>query len=336
MPPTALIKKAIRNPAKVPRYVLKKILSRLRRGYFESYRRLSSIDRQQKLVHEFTDQDEFALIILDACRYDEFSKMYEGYLDGELQRVWASGRWTAEYVERTWTQSHNLTYINSAPVISDLYFEDRGSAYRPEEHISNLANVWQTHWEPDLETVPAEAVTAVALDEIQDGPTRLVAHYMQPHVPYIGEIRLEEVGDTELQIESAASHELDADTILDHENKSTYDLLELLENDQISDGKLKTVYRSNLEYVFENVIQLVRRLDCPVIITADHGEHLGEKGKYLHEEDSTLIRQVPWFTVSEDEIGTQSDQPFNYQGDVEPATDVTKDIEDRLESLGYV
>ena len=335
MPPVELIKKAIRSPAKVPQYSLNKSLSILKSGWLETYRRSLLISSQKELIHKFTNQDEFALVILDACRYDEFGKIYDNYLSGELQKVWASGRWTAEYVERTWTDNHDLTYINTAPVISNRYFEDIGSSYRPEEHISNLVNIWESHWEPDLETVPAEAVTAVALDEIRNKPTRLVAHYMQPHVPYIGEVRLDEVDCTKLEIESAASQGLDADTILDYENRSTYDLLEMLEKEKISNEELMNAYESNLEYVFESVVQLVRRLDCPVVITADHGEHLGEEEKYLHEEDSTLIRQVPWLTVSEDETGTQSDQPFNYEGNVEPVTDVSKDIEDRLESLGY-
>lgn len=329
---TSLLKQAIHAPEKAAQYLPRKILPMIKNGYFELYRSASAISKQRTLIHEFTDQDEFALVILDACRYDEFEKIYHNYLDGELQRTWASGRWTAEYVERTWTQTHKLTYVNSAPVISNLYFENRDSAYRPEEHISSLVDVWRTHWEPDLETVPAEAVTAVALDQVQDGPTRLVAHYMQPHVPYIGDSELHQATSAE----PPAGHELDARTILEHENRSTYLLLELLEAGEISDEELKSAYRRNLDYVFQSVVQLVRRLDCPVVITADHGEHLGENGKHLHEEDSTLIRQVPWFTVSEDEIGTQSDLPFEYDGNVEPATDVSTDIVDRLESLGYV
>lgn len=332
MATTSLIKKAIRTPEKAARSLPRKISSTLKDEYFEFYRRASAINKQKTLIEEFTDQDEFALIILDACRYDEFEKVYNNYLNGKLQRAWASGRWTAEYVERTWTRTHELTYINSAPVISDLYFEDRSSTYKPDEHLSNLVDVWRTHWDPELETVPAEAVTAVALDKIQDEPTRLVAHYMQPHVPYIGDFRL----DQAMMTEAPDARELDAGTILEHENESTYLLLELLEEGQISEEELKTAYRHNLDYVFQSVVQLVRRLDCPVVITADHGEHLGENGKHLHEEDSTLIRQVPWFTVSEDEIGTQSDQPFEYDGPVEPVTDVSTDIADRLESLGYV
>lgn len=333
MVPTSALSGALNVPKTVARYLPRGISSTIKNAYFELYRSASAISRQKRLIHELTDRDEFALIVLDACRYDEFENIYENYLDGNLQRAWASGRWTAEYVERTWTQTHDLAYINSAPVISDHYFADRDSAYRPEEHITNLVNVWRTHWEPELETVPAEAVTAVAVDKVQENEaTRLVAHYMQPHVPYIGEVRL----DQATKAAQPAEQDLDAGTILEKENRSTYLLLELLEEGKISNAELRSAYRHNLDYVFQSVVQLVRRVDCPVVITADHGEHLGEGGKHLHEEDSTLIRQVPWFTVSESEIGTKSGQPFEYDGPVESTTDVSADIANRLESLGYV
>lgn len=332
MEPTSLLRGATGVPERAARYLPRRISSTIRKGYFEFYRSVSAIERQKPLIREFTDRDEFMLVVLDACRYDEFERIYDNYLDGKLQRAWASGRWTAEYVERTWTGTHELTYVNSAPVISNRYFEQRESTYRPTEHLSNLVDVWQTHWDPQLETVPAEAVTAVALDQARDGPTRVVAHYMQPHVPYVGTARLNHTTSTE----QLAGQEVDPDTVLEHENRSTYMLLDMLEKGQISEEELHSAYRDNLDYVFRSVVELVRRVECPVVITADHGEHLGENGKYLHEEDSTLIRQVPWFTVSEEEIGTQAGHPFEYDGRVEPATDGSTEITDRLESLGYV
>jgi hypothetical protein len=77
--------------------------------------RLLSLDYQRDLINELTDTDEFLLVILDACRYDTFDRIVPDYLKGDLSRVIASGRWTAEYTQRTWTDTYDLTYLSSCP-----------------------------------------------------------------------------------------------------------------------------------------------------------------------------------------------------------------------------
>jgi glucan phosphoethanolaminetransferase (alkaline phosphatase superfamily) len=84
------------------------------------------------------------------------------------------------------------------------------------------------------------------------------------------------------------------------------------------------------------VVRLVERVNCHVVVTADHGEHLGENGYYLHEEDSVSVRQVPWLIMNENEIGTvantkdysNSHNPASYSGSVAK-------VEDQLRHLGY-
>lgn len=48
-----------------------------------------------------TDEEEFVLVVLDACRFDAFDLLYGEYLSGDLRKVLAAGRWTADYVRRT-------------------------------------------------------------------------------------------------------------------------------------------------------------------------------------------------------------------------------------------
>jgi glutaredoxin len=84
------------------------------------------------------------------------------------------------------------------------------------------------------------------------------------------------------------------------------------------------------------VVRLVERVNCPVVVTTDHGEHLGENGYYLHEEDSVRVRQVPWLVVNKNEIGTvtnmnefsNSHSPASYSGS-------ESEVEEQLRQLGY-
>ena len=77
-------------------------------------------------------------------------------------------------------------------------------------------------------------------------------------------------------------------------------------------------------------------VNCPVVVTADHGEHLGENGYYLHEEDSVIVRQVPWLIVEKNKVGvvtnrkdpSETHRASSYSGS-------ERDVEEQLRQLGY-
>jgi len=65
---------------------------------------------------------------------------------------------------------------------------------------------------------------------------------------------------------------------------------------------LRKAYLENLKLVLEHVAVLVDRVlkmnpGAKIIITANHGELLGEDGLFSHGIDHPLIRIVPWFRV---------------------------------------
>ncbi|RJS97461.1 sulfatase-like hydrolase/transferase [Halococcus sp. IIIV-5B] len=329
-----LLRKAIANPRKVPRAFWERVGQD---AALEAYRRAHRIDSQRTRIHEFVSNDEFALIVLDACRYDVFKRLHSRFITGDLQRVWASGRWTAEYAARTWTEYYDLTYINSMPVNSDFYFELRGKSHRPSEHIETLVHVWEDGWDPERGTVPAETMTDTALGYAsQMDDIGLVVHYAQPHVPYIGATEILPWNDdpTEESSQNTGMRQL----LSEGQDRPTQRIYNRIKNGQISVHELHRAYTDNLEYVLAEVVRLVRRLDCPVAITGDHGEHLGENDRYLHESDSILIRQVPWFIVDPNTIDRRRIEEKYREMEIFPSDDyqVTEGIEDRLASLGYV
>lgn len=58
------------------------------------------MQKQKNLINE---RDWDCLVILDACRYDYFEKVYEDYLSGDLRKVLSSGSCTEEWLNKTVT-----------------------------------------------------------------------------------------------------------------------------------------------------------------------------------------------------------------------------------------
>ena len=326
------VAKGIKNPGLAASHLYRRSKEAIVRSRLELYRRRRDIQRQKHLIEEFVSQDEFILVILDACRYDVFEEICCNYVDGELSKVWSSGRWTADYVRRTWDDSYDLTYLSSIPVVSDFYFEIRGDEFRPSNYFDEVIPLWDSEWDPELGTVPADEVTDTALAySTQPDQTRLVAHYPQPHVPYVGDTMILPWDSKEVEYDLQELLEKDID-------RPTQRIYDQIKSGELPESELWKAYRDNLRYVLDEVVRLIRRVDCPVVVTADHGEHLGESGKYLHEKESCLIRQVPWFVLSSSETGTVPVEE-EYQG-VELAKgsqiQSSDEVKERLADLGYV
>jgi bisphosphoglycerate-independent phosphoglycerate mutase (AlkP superfamily) len=99
-------------------------------------------------------------------------------------------------------------------------------------------------------------------------------------------------------------------------------------------------YVENLEVVLEEVDKLLDDLGGKTVVTADHGNLVGERlspiptrRKYghpygVHTEE---LLKVPWFVVdSDDRRNVSSDPPV----DLESISDET--VDERLDALGYV
>ena len=114
---------------------------------------------------------------------------------------------------------------------------------------------------------------------------------------------------------------------------------------------LRKAYLSNLRGVLEEVTGLLRCLSGRVVITADHGEHLGESMCYTHTggSESPYLRDVPWLEIERSaeecqlsaEMSEDAGQgPGDGQGDGSVRDEDSRmdqeKIEARLRALGYV
>ena len=280
----------------------------------------------------FLESDWDYCLVLDACRYDVFSEVYDEYLDGTLEKRRSVGSSTPEWAYRTFTDEHDIAYFSSNPFINDLGIplnELKWGAscdyeWTASDHISNVFDVWKTGWDDDLGTVPPDSL-GEAFHEHQDAveaADRTVLHYMQPHAPYLARgkgqklkqiqkgIRKQEEAEKEGGDSGGALSAL-GDTIRPKvENKLEGSelaqkaglWLELDPTDLVKNGTrdaAMALYEENLRIALESVADLIPELDGTVIVTADHGEAFGEEGVWEHHIETYIpaLMEVPWLEV---------------------------------------
>lgn len=281
--------------------------------------------------------DNFCLVVLDACRYDVFAEMFEEYFIGGTEPIWATGRDTFEYLRFLWPEVYDFPYITAAsPVTSEKFefnnwdsarglaasgqqlFDDYGG-YVPSNHFPNLVEVWRSSWDESLGVCPPEPVTDTAVEVIDDtASNRAVVHYFQPHGPFIGDEEF--LGSIEKYDTDVRGGGIEAG------------IWDAVRNGDITDRKLRRLYTSNLRRVLPAVCELIRRTSFDkYVLMGDHGEALGEYGKYYHSIEHPKVRVVPWATIE----GVRTDAPEMWEYTPSEPTK-NKDTRARLRELGYI
>lgn len=266
------------------------------------------------------EEDWDTLILLDACRYDMFEE--ENDIPGDLQTRISAGSTSEEFLDRNFSgnEFYDTVYINTNPYLPKLGLDD-GTFHAVVDLLDE--------WDDDLQTIPPEIVVEAALDAHNRFPNkRLIVHFMQPHVPFIGE--------TGHQINAKGWDRnvagLPGETVwqqLRNGTDNTDPSLEL-----VWDG-----YRENLEIVLSHAEHLIEQLDGKTVVSSDHGNMVGERilpflsrPKYGHFYGvyTPELVCVPWHVVEhEDRRSISTDPPIATE---QRADDV---VEKRLDALGY-
>lgn len=265
------------------------------------------------------DQDWDNLVILDACRYDVFA--HRADLPGELERKQSRGSMTSQFLRANFDgrDLRNTVYVTASPMLRQNRKQNKVDA-----RLHATINIWNSDgWDDDLQTVPPAATAAAAKDAAEQYPNkRLLVHFMQPHVPFVG-------SDTEL-----------GETFDWGENGTGFWREWVIRDLGISDEILRQAYAENLDYVLPHVKKLLASLGGRTVVTADHGNMLGERafpvpihgyghpfGVYTEE-----LVAVPWLTVENGPrrriVTGEGQQPDLQASD----PDVTSE---RLRQLGY-
>ncbi|ELZ52530.1 MULTISPECIES: hypothetical protein [Halorubrum] len=244
------------------------------------------------------------LILLDCTRRDMLRSVLSEY--EYLSRVGehmtpgtSSAAWMRQTFKPEYAEEMNSTlHITGNPNTEQWVDED---------DFLHLNEVWRDGWSNEHATVLPSEITdrAIALHRELD-PERTILHYMQPHPPFIPD----DVGI----------------------DKSVEDLA----SEGYSQKELWELHLSNLRYVLDNLKTLLSNLEAErVIISSDHGQALGERGKWGHPGASRLdcLRRVPWSVTTGKDTEEYSPE---YRVDInEESGQVSRSTEQKLKNLGY-
>ena len=312
------------------------------------------------------------LIVLDACRYDYFDRLYRDYFDGDLTKKISIGSCTNQWRDKSFPDCYDdIVYISANPQISanlPVY------GYLAGDHFHKVHEIWKTGWDADSGTVLPETLTNAAIDIISNTTgKRFIIHYLQPHAPYLmPEIEPHgyDTGDIHADKTLAGSDKYGKSSAL--KEWLLKNLLKLFKNTNILTNypewilrqlllmppgcpmdaarrkygrkMLPAAYEATLERTLAQVAVLLKHLTGKIIITSDHGELLGENRLYAHPYgslDPTLI-EIPWLAIekAERQIDTEevtADQKLRIEAP--PPTDKTEteqqELIRKLKSLGY-
>jgi hypothetical protein len=306
--------RAIKNPTLAVDYVRHGLRLRARRYHGTVHRALAERRPTDVLDEEWDD-----LLILDGCRFDTFAEC--NAIDGDLQSRISHGSQSWEFLRENFAgaRAHDTVYVTANPFASRL-----------EDDVFHAVVDLLDEWDERLQTVPPETVAEAAIDAHRQFPDkRLIVHFMQPHYPFIGE------RGRNLDVRGYRPNQdggFDAPSVWKILRHDRY------EHDSVTREAVVEAYRENLELALPHVERLVAELPGLSVVTADHGNLLGERllpipvREYGHPRGlfSPALVRVPWLVVDDGSRRTVTSEPPVEQS---PAAEAV--VSSRLSALGY-
>lgn len=225
------------------------------------------------------------LIVLDACRYD----LFRGVVNENTVFIISGGSCTQEWLEWNFNgEFKDVIYIAGNPHLASANLL-KSFGFNP---FYKVIEVWDFGWNSSFKTVPPEEVTLAALETLKKYPNkRMIIHYNQPHHPFLSDSDL-------LRLDDGAWRKLEGR--IWEGKKTIWDAARLGE---VPIEKVWEGYKENLKLVMEEVKRLVDEVHGKVVITSDHGNHLGEYMVFGHTvglRTKELVK-VPWLVMKDEE-----------------------------------
>lgn len=248
-------------------------------------RRLAFLSIRENIEEEpegLKDKEWDNLIILDACRHDFYEEEF-----GDSDYRITEGSASKEYIKKNFSDQDfkNTVYITANPHLYEDIFSDL-TGRRPEDVFHTVFNTYEDKWDRQEGTVLPESVVkdAITAEKLFPGKRKII-HFMQPHGPFVG---------VEWDKGKLAKKKRSR-----NEEIGVFDEAQigLIDGERVVEG-----YRQNLSLLEEGIKELKEKLEGKTVVTADHGELLGEGGMYQHFEgcDAVALRKVPWDVIQEE------------------------------------
>jgi hypothetical protein len=278
--------------------------------YLGAWRRAGRAIRRGDHVY---DREWDVLLVLDACRLDLMQDVEEEWVR-PIDSIWSVGSSSPEWLEKTFDDVHQKEMAETVYVTGNPFSEPKVEA----EWFEELDEVWRYGWDDSIGTIPPAHLSGRVMAHHDREPEHMIVHYMQPHYPFVPDpigdrLRIENFGDMGTNV------------------------WDMLRRGQVTREAVWSSYRKNLEYVLEDVERLLGALDDEtVVVTADHGNGLGEWGIYGHPlyVQTPELRRVPWIELDAGEFDGSYDALS--VDDVRERSTVELADTEKLEHLGYV
>jgi hypothetical protein len=215
-------------------------------------------------------KEQFLLIVLDACRYDTFKFVFREYIQqGELSKVWSPAACTMEWLHAV--LGGNLQDVLAISGHGALSSKKTMWNYSGWKHFGQIIDVWDNP-NPDrwFNCHPEWILDAYKANCDAD---KTLVWFMQPHGPFISKPQMK------------------------------MPRLKAIEKNNNADDirQLHHAYTQHLRMAMPYVAECIKHCQVrPVVVTSDHGELLGEGGKFWHPPgcNDAIVREVPWLEIS--------------------------------------
>lgn len=257
------------------------------------------MNKQTKLIHE---KKWDILIVLDACRYDTFAKYCREYLgEGWLCKLTSPGTWTVAWLHKTFykTNMKDVIYVSSNPYINS---KDIATPFKSKDVFGKVVDAWNEGFDTITNFLPPSETNKYSFISIDlNRRKRFIIHYMQPHEPYIIYGEKNHVKGKFSMLKKIVFEFVSDNimwTIMDKFGFEPWSYTEQLWREYGKEGIIEG-YEENLKIVLKSVKQFITKYpNKKIVITADHGERLGERNRYGHGgRRDKWVTTIPWFEV---------------------------------------
>lgn len=225
------------------------------------------------------------LIILDAARHDTYQEMINQNADSRITAESCSKGFIREnFSEGNWSDT---VVVTANPYYSKQEFK-KLTGKPPHKVFETVFQLWETDWDEEHGTVMPEKVVETTKTANKLFPDkRKIIHFMQPHHPFL-ESSINDPGFGDAK-QKDVSHE----KVWEKTSKGKVKHEDTLEG-----------YKANHRLLKDALQELSKILDKKTMVTADHGNLVGERGFYGPPCRSKLepLRKVPWDSLENLEL----------------------------------
>jgi hypothetical protein len=284
-------------PEQTPRLTFEDAKSFLSPAFLLEYNTLESFAKRPRAPLDVMREEWDVLLVLDACRYDFYRDL--NFIPGRLEARNSLGCCTVEWIERTFKRRlwdrlpgmhrrfDDVVYVSANPFVSEFMLKEIVGVPNP---FFKIVDVWRDGWDEESGTVFPDTVTDRVFEVMERYPDkRIIAHYMQPHAPYIWE------GET---CDEGCGWRMLREDVLNKENPE----IPVLHGDEDVEA-VRKAYSGCLRLALKSISRFTET-DKRVRVTADHGEYLGEftsfAGRVIGHPQNVHTRtldEVPWFLM---------------------------------------